>query len=64
MGEAEISVINERKMLYYYKDICMVIETCYAEYQNQVKRRASTSCYWYFFCLGKGHIDSMSSTEK
>jgi len=51
MGKVKASVINERKMLDYHKDCCMVIETCYAEYQNQVKRRASTFCYWYFFSL-------------
>jgi len=47
----KVRVINERKMLHYYKDCCMVIETCYAEYQNQGKRRASTSCYLYFFSI-------------
>jgi len=39
MGKVKVSVINERKMLDYYKDCCMAMETCYAEYQNQVKRR-------------------------
>jgi len=42
MGKVKVSVINERKMLDYHKDCCMAIETYYAEYQNQVKRRAST----------------------
>ena len=40
MGKVKVSVINERKkMLAYYKGCCMAMETCYAEYQNQVKRR-------------------------
>jgi len=59
MGKVKASVINERKMLDYYKDCCMAMETCYAEYQNQVKRRAST-----LLSVFLQHIDSMSSTKK
>jgi len=60
MGKVKVSVINERKMLDYHKDCCMAMETYYAEYQNQVKRRASTSYLLVFLLL----IDSMSSTKK
>jgi hypothetical protein len=60
MGEAEISVSNERKMLHYHKGCCMVIETCT---EGRIPESGKEKRFYFLLLVILQIIDSMSSIE-
>jgi hypothetical protein len=55
MGNVSVSEKRKSKLLHYHKDGCVAIETCIEEYQNKVKKRASTSCLLVFILACRFH---------